>query len=236
MHRLPCVVIERLGTKRFLYKLQCTHGVLTTCYPGSELEAHTGPVNIISDWKSASTVSLREAAKKSNPLYLYYGTFCNCKGDCTGRKCSCQLAHKPCSIRCHSGRSCLNHHDSMIAPQDKPSFNETDKDLKVFNKTETPPTSLSSSFQTRHSKRDGSTKALAPPTSLSFSSQTRHSKRNSSTKTEPSTLRLWLHLPPKHAVQRETVLPRPNPPLSRLWLHLPPCHHPPKHAIRIYQD
>ena len=46
LHRLPCVVVETLGTKRPLYRLQCQHSVLNVCYPGDELEVHTGPVRI----------------------------------------------------------------------------------------------------------------------------------------------------------------------------------------------
>ena len=116
LHRLACVVIERLGRKRFLYRLQCEHGVLDTCYPGGDLEVHTGSVNATADWKSAVRISLREAAKKSSPFNCYYGTFCNCKGHCSGKKCSCQKAHKPCSTRCHSGRSCLNDRDGTRPP------------------------------------------------------------------------------------------------------------------------
>ena len=81
LHRLPCVVVKRLVTKRFLYRLQCEHGVLNNCYPGGELEAHTGSVIITTNWKSASRVSLREAAKRTTPLNSYYGTFCSCKGN-----------------------------------------------------------------------------------------------------------------------------------------------------------
>ena len=103
LHRLPCVIVERLGTKQFLYRLQCEHGVLKTCYPGGELEAHSRDITIITNWNSASMVSLHEAAKKTNPLNTCYGSFCNCKGDCTGKKCFCKLAQKPCSTRCHSG-------------------------------------------------------------------------------------------------------------------------------------
>ena len=44
-HRLPCIVVQRSGTKHLLYRLQCAHGVLNTCYPGGELESYTGSLS-----------------------------------------------------------------------------------------------------------------------------------------------------------------------------------------------
>ena len=117
MHRLTCVVVQRHGKKHFLYRLQCEYGVLNSCYPGSELEAHGGSLQLqVQDWRCAPRVTLREAAKRANPenTYMYYGSFCSCKGDCSGRKCSCKQALKPCSTRCHSGRSCVNHCDEIL--------------------------------------------------------------------------------------------------------------------------
>lgn len=111
LHRLPCVVRERLGKKHFLYRLQCEHGILNTCYPGGDLEAHTGNVNLTSN--STEKLSLREAAKKANPCNTYYGNSCTCKGDCSTLKCSCLKAQQPCSTRCHSGRSCKNNRDCV---------------------------------------------------------------------------------------------------------------------------
>ena len=66
LHRLPCVVRERLGKKYFLYRLQCEHGILNTCYTGGDLEAHTGNVNLAQS-NPTQKLSLQEAAKKTNP-------------------------------------------------------------------------------------------------------------------------------------------------------------------------
>jgi len=115
LHRLPCIVVERCGNIHFLYRLQCKYGVLQSSYPESELEAHGGALQIhvgIHDWEKAPVVSLREAAKSANPCNAYYGTLCNCKKGCSGKQCSCRKAGKPCSTRCHSGRSCTNCRDA----------------------------------------------------------------------------------------------------------------------------
>ena len=31
-HRLPCIIVECLGSKFYLYRLRCAHGVLKQCY------------------------------------------------------------------------------------------------------------------------------------------------------------------------------------------------------------
>ena len=123
MHRLTCVVVQRHGKKHFLYRLQCEYGLLNSCYPGSELEAHSGSLQLqVQDWRCAPRVTLREAAKRANPKNTYYGSFCSCKGDCSGKKCSCKQARKPCSTRCHSGRSCVNHRDEIVPKPSPPSL------------------------------------------------------------------------------------------------------------------
>ena len=74
LHRLPCIVVERRGNIHFLYRLQCKYGVLESSYPESELEAYGGALQIgIHDWEKAPVVSLREAAKLTNPCNAYYG-------------------------------------------------------------------------------------------------------------------------------------------------------------------
>ena len=127
LHRLPCIVVQRVGKKHYLYKLQCEHGILNKCFPGGELEAHTGSFEVTKNRKFATRISLREAAKKSNPGNAYYGTFCSCKGNYSGKRCSCQIARKPCSTRCHSGRSCLNRRDEpcQVHSQSEVEHNET---------------------------------------------------------------------------------------------------------------
>ena len=114
LHRLPCIVVARHGNKQFQYRLQCKYGVLDTSYRESELEAYAGDQQFgnIQDWEEAPVVSLREAAKSANPSNAYYGAACHCRKGCSGNQCSCRKAGKPCSTRCHSGRSCVNCRDS----------------------------------------------------------------------------------------------------------------------------
>ena len=88
--------------------------LLDSSYRESELEAYAGDQQFgnIQDWEEAPVVSLREAAKSANPSNAYYGAACHCRKGCSGNQCSCRKAGKPCSTRCHSGRSCVNCRDS----------------------------------------------------------------------------------------------------------------------------
>ena len=107
LRRLPCIIVERHGTKQFRYRLQSKYGILEKFLPGGELEAYGSTVQVGSV-QDAPVVSLREAAKSANPTSVYYGSTCNCKKGCSGKQCSCKKAEKFCTSRCHSGRSCMN--------------------------------------------------------------------------------------------------------------------------------
>ena len=126
LHRLPCVIVECQGKKHFLYRLRCNIGVLESSYPGSELEVYGGALQVgVHDWKNAPKVSLREASKLANPYNAYYGASCNCKKGCIGKRCSCVKAGKPCSTRCHSGKSCTNCRDGNPGKEPKQHKSDT---------------------------------------------------------------------------------------------------------------
>ena len=68
VHRLPCVVVQKLGRKYHLYRLRSTCGVLNSCYRESDLESFAGALPFgVDKWEDAPTVSLREASKRENP-------------------------------------------------------------------------------------------------------------------------------------------------------------------------
>ena len=97
VRRLPCMIVERRGTKQFRYQLQSKYGVLQDFYPGGELEAY-GSTLEVGSIQDAPVLSLREAAKSANPSNAYYGSTCNCKKGCGGKQCSCKKAGKLCEI------------------------------------------------------------------------------------------------------------------------------------------
>ena len=109
--RLPCIVVERLGSKFFLYRLRCADGVLKSCCSEGELEPFPGQLNIPMDgWEEAPVLSLREAAKLFNPMNEFHGSICHCKSKCGTQRCACRQKGVPCSSKCHGGEPCLNCH------------------------------------------------------------------------------------------------------------------------------
>lgn len=65
-HRLPCVVVERLGSKFHFYRLRCSHGVLKQCFGEGDLELFKGDLDIpVDGWEESPIISLREASQKN---------------------------------------------------------------------------------------------------------------------------------------------------------------------------
>ena len=64
LQRLPCIVVEVLGSQQNTYRLQCRHGFINKCYPRGQLEPYTGGLEIKCPSKMAPKLSLREAGKE----------------------------------------------------------------------------------------------------------------------------------------------------------------------------
>ena len=89
-YRLPCVVVERLGSKFHLYRLRCSHGVLKQCFGEGDLELFKGDLDIpVDGWEESAIISLREASRKANPPNEFHAGLCNCKTNCSSNQCSC---------------------------------------------------------------------------------------------------------------------------------------------------
>ena len=110
---LPCIIVEHLGSKFFLYRLRCADGVLKLCCSEGELEPFEGQLNIsMEGWEQAPVLSLREAAKLFNPNNEFHSSICHCKTKCGTQRCACRLKGVPCSSKCHGGKPCVNCHTS----------------------------------------------------------------------------------------------------------------------------
>ena len=108
-HRLPCVIVERRGTKFNLYRLRCSYGVLKQCYGEGDLELFKGELNIpVDGWEDSPFISLREASQKFNPANEFSVGLCNCKGKCDTNRCSCRQMGAHCTSKCHKGKPCAN--------------------------------------------------------------------------------------------------------------------------------
>ena len=220
MHRLTCVVVQRHGKKHFLYRLQCEYGLLNSCYPGSELEAHSGSLQLqVQDWRSAPRVTLREAAKRANPENTYYGSFCSCKGDCSGKKCSCKQARKPCSTRCHSGRSCVNHRDEIVPKPSPPPSRQADsmRTARDTARQPSPPPSrqADSMRMARGTARDTARQPSPPPSRQADSMRmARGTARDTARQPSPPPSRQADSMRTAQGTARDTAR-QPSPPPSR---------------------
>ena len=116
LHRLPCIIIQCHGKKQFSYQLQCEYGILNATYPSSELEVYNGLLHLPEVTKTV-TISLREAAQRMNSRSAATA-ICKCKKGCATNQCPCKKLGNICSVKCHSGKSCVN---TSINLSDSPS-------------------------------------------------------------------------------------------------------------------
>ena len=65
---LPCVVVGMLGRHRKQYCLQCKHGVISKCCPGSHLEPYTGELVKMPTKQGISAVIKESSAEQISKL------------------------------------------------------------------------------------------------------------------------------------------------------------------------
>ena len=67
-NRLPCIIVQVIGTARAMYRLRCKSGVLNKCYSACDLELFEGNYNLsVKGWERSTRVSLQAASKESAP-------------------------------------------------------------------------------------------------------------------------------------------------------------------------
>ena len=67
-NRLPCIIVQVIGTACAMYHLQCKSGVLNKCYSACDLEFFEGNFCLsVKGWESSTRVSLQVASKESTP-------------------------------------------------------------------------------------------------------------------------------------------------------------------------
>ncbi|KAL5486832.1 hypothetical protein EMCRGX_G019367, partial [Ephydatia muelleri] len=58
-NRLPCIIVQVIGTARAMYRLRCKSGVLNKCYSACDLELFEGNYNLsVKGWERSTRVSL----------------------------------------------------------------------------------------------------------------------------------------------------------------------------------
>ena len=66
-NKLPCIIVQVIGTARAMYRLWCKSGVLNKCYSACDLDFFEGNFCVsVTGWESWTRVALRAASKESN--------------------------------------------------------------------------------------------------------------------------------------------------------------------------
>ena len=119
-HTIDIVAISKLYVNFTAHRSE--HGVLSHCYPASELERYDGPLACcVEGWKEELKVSLRAAAKLQAPWNKFTANSCRCTTGCSTKKCRCLRNGLCCSSHCHGGKCCTNQkHDEPNEKEDEP--------------------------------------------------------------------------------------------------------------------
>ena len=87
-NRLPCIIVQVIGTARAMYRLRCKSGVLNKCYSACDLELFVGNYNLsVKGWERSTRVSLRAASKESTPWSAFSKNKCKCTAGCSTQRC-----------------------------------------------------------------------------------------------------------------------------------------------------
>ena len=102
---LPCKVMEVLDGG--WYRLGCSLGILDTHYQAADLEAVEAEYSEL-DNIPETTISLIAVIRRQSTDNESSG--CNCKANCSTRRCPCRRADSTCGIDCHrTNNDCINH-------------------------------------------------------------------------------------------------------------------------------
>ena len=96
-NRLPCIIVQVIGTARAMYRLRCKSGVLNQCYSACDMELLEGNYNLsVKGWERSTRVSLRAASKESTPWSAF------------SQQCPCKKNKIECTSHCHKEDNCKN--------------------------------------------------------------------------------------------------------------------------------
>ena len=108
-NRLPCIIVQVIGTARAMYRLRCKSGVLNKCYSACDLELFEGNYNLsVKGWERSTRVSLRAASKESTPWSAFSKNRCMCTAGCSTQRCPCKKNKIEFTSHCHKGHNCKN--------------------------------------------------------------------------------------------------------------------------------
>ena len=128
--RIPGRVVKVNGSKQPTYTVGTAFGLLKTALRAGDLQRYTGAVTVVDN----TSISLREAANRTNPVNRFTRNSCKCTTACTTARCSCRKNNIACSTRCHGSRTCKNIEPPASVPASTVQFNiMTTNDIMMLN-------------------------------------------------------------------------------------------------------
>ena len=118
------------------YIFRSEHGILSTCYPASQLEDFGGQLCCeFNGWKEMKKISLREAAKhQAQSLWnLFTANACKCTTGCRTKQCRCLKKNLGCTSHCHAGKQCSNQQDTKLFCANESKVQQKNFDIEEKN-------------------------------------------------------------------------------------------------------
>ena len=117
--RIPGRVVKVNGSKQPTYTVGTAFGLLKTALRAGDLQHYTGAVTVVDD----TSISLREAANRTNPVNKFTRNSCKCTTACTTARCPCRKKTIACSTHCHGSRTCNNIEPPASVPASTVQYN-----------------------------------------------------------------------------------------------------------------
>ena len=101
-----CGVITK--TKHGLYQIGTKEGIISGYFPRSSLSKSDSEFFTPQEIDRAQVVTLRQASSYQSKTGGQGFFKCNCKTNCTSKRCTCAREGVSCNSRCHPNKSCKN--------------------------------------------------------------------------------------------------------------------------------
>ncbi|KAL8570750.1 hypothetical protein ACOMHN_006900 [Nucella lapillus] len=116
---IPGRVVKVNGSKQPTYTVGTAFGLLKTALRAGDLQHYTRAVTVVDD----TSISLREAANRTNPVNKFTRNSCKCTTACTTARCPCRKKTIACSTHCHGSRTCNNIEPPASVPASTVQYN-----------------------------------------------------------------------------------------------------------------
>ena len=105
-NRLPCIIVQVIGTACAMYRLRCKSGVLNKCYSACDLEFFEG--NFYLSVKGCYSCVTSSSFKRKYAMECIFKEQVQVQAGCSTQRCPCKKNKIECTSHCHKGDNCKN--------------------------------------------------------------------------------------------------------------------------------